>query len=121
MRPVNSYLDHVLCLDFEASALGPGSFPLEVALAEAKTGEVYATLIRPTEDWLRTGIWGSNSAAIHKELLRKGLPVKEVAAELTRRSHGKRVLSDARIATAFGLPCFIMQQERSRLSRLQII
>jgi hypothetical protein len=94
-----AFLDNILCLDFEASALGQGSFPVEVALADPKTGELYSRLIRPTDSWLTAGLWSEESAAVHKiareELLRGGFPVAEVAAALTTRCQGKRVLSDA--------------------------
>jgi hypothetical protein len=92
-------LDNILCLDFEASAIGKGSFPIEVAVAEACTGALHSWLIRPTDQWLAVGVWSEESAAVHKigrtELLLDGLPVARVAAELTARCKGRRVLSDA--------------------------
>lgn len=96
MKPL---LDNILCLDFEASALGQGSYPIEAALADVATDEVYAALIRPTGDWLRDGVWAHGAAAVHNikqaELLKDGIDASEVAAELRRRARGKHVLSDA--------------------------
>ena len=92
-------LGHVLCLDFEASAFGPGGFPIEVAVADPATRAVRSWLIRPIDLWLGAGEWSEESAAVHKltrhELLRHGLPVTFVAAELSALCKGKQVLSDA--------------------------
>ncbi len=92
-------LDNIVCLDFEASELGLGSFPIEVAVAEAKTGAISSWLIRPTDYWLRTGYGPKSRPPFHKitrgEIVRDGLPIIEVASELSARCEGKRVLSDA--------------------------
>ena len=92
-------LEGIFCLDFEASALGPGSFPIEVAVADAKSGALCSWLIRPTDAWLTDGLWSEESFAVHKitreELLRDGLAVVEVARALAARCEGKRILSDA--------------------------
>ena len=51
---------NVAILDVEASALGPGSFPIEVGVAlvcgPSKPIGVGAKLIRPTTDWIETGV-----------------------------------------------------------------
>lgn len=59
----------VAVLDLEASALGAGSFPIEVGLAlvrgTTRTIAAGAALIRPTEAWIRDGVWSDASAAVH--------------------------------------------------------
>ncbi|WP_338501096.1 hypothetical protein V6R86_00335 [Sphingomonas kaistensis] len=69
----------VAVLDIEASALGTGSYPLEVGVAlirgPTKIIGVGASLIRPTEAWLRDGLWSNGSAAVH------GIPLKLAARE----------------------------------------
>ena len=52
---------NIAILDVEASALGPGSFPIEVGVALIRGPSepigVGAKLIRPTTDWIETGVW----------------------------------------------------------------
>lgn len=91
-------LDNVLCLDFEASALGPGSYPIEVAVADCASGECRSWLIKPTPDWISSGMWSEASAAIHKipfsDLSEHGQPAEQVATELTSCCIGKTALCD---------------------------
>jgi hypothetical protein len=60
----------IISLDFEASGLGEGSYPIEVGLAiwlrSAAPIQSWSTLIVPTEDWITSGVWKSKSAEIHK-------------------------------------------------------
>jgi len=72
-------------LDFEASSLLPGSFPVEVAwINQDGLGESY--LIHPTQEWLANGCpnWSLDSERIHglsvEFLLAEGKPIGEVAA-----------------------------------------
>jgi len=69
----------VAVLDIEASALGAGSYPLEVGVALVRDPtriiEVGASLIRPTEAWLRNGLWSDASAAVH------GIPLELAAGD----------------------------------------
>jgi hypothetical protein len=45
-------LDRVCCLDFEASGLGDGSYPIEVAVVGCATLECRSWLIQPALQWL---------------------------------------------------------------------
>jgi hypothetical protein len=87
------------CLDFEASGIDPRGYPIEVALADVATGKVWEWLIAPTPAWLETGVWEAAAEAIHglslAEIIAKGRSVAEVVAELTARTQGVQVLSDA--------------------------
>ena len=70
-------------VDFEASSLLPGSFPIEVAWVDMDgVGESH--LIRPTEEWLDGGRgWSHQSEAVHgislDTLMRDGEPPERVA------------------------------------------
>lgn len=91
-------LDNVLCLDFEASALGLGSYPIEVAVVDCRSTACRTWLIRPMPEWLSNCCWSDASAAVHKipisDLVTHGQPVEQVAAELARCCSGKIVLCD---------------------------
>lgn len=60
---------NIAILDVEASALEPGSFPIEVGVALVRGPtepiRVGAKLIRPTAEWLETGVWSKASEAVH--------------------------------------------------------
>lgn len=76
----------IAVLDVEASALGPGSFPIEVGVALVRGPTepigVGAKLIRPTTDWIETGGWSKSSEAVHgiplEVVKREGEPAEEV-------------------------------------------
>jgi hypothetical protein len=91
-------LDGILCLDFEASAVGPGSYPIEAAVVDCASTASRSWLIRPTQAWLEDGVWSEASAAVHKltlaELITHGEPAENVALELTQQCAGKIVLCD---------------------------
>ena len=98
----------LIVLDFEASALPQaGSFPVEVGICWADTAEVRTWLIRPTSDWLASGLWSAASAAVHgigqQEAFDLGLPVRQVAMELAAAVAGCEVLSDCPAADGFWL------------------
>ena len=74
-------------LDFEASSLLPGSFPIEVAWVLADgTGESH--LIKPADGWLDPARgnpgWSAESERVHgiplSTLMEQGKPAEEVAA-----------------------------------------
>ena len=70
-------------LDFEASSLLPGSFPIEVAWVDMD-GHGESHLIRPIEEWLDGGYgWSHESEAVHgislDTLMRNGEPPERVA------------------------------------------
>ena len=66
---LNSIDRQIAVLDLEASALGTGSYPIEVGVAlvrgPAKAIAFGSSLIRPAEVWLRDGVWSATSAAVH--------------------------------------------------------
>ena len=76
----------IAILDVEASALDAGSYPIEVGVAlvhgRSEPIGVGAKLIRPTKEWLDTGVWSKSSEAVHsiklKRVQREGEPVEEV-------------------------------------------
>lgn len=59
----------IAVLDLEASAMGAASYPIKVGLAlvrgPARTIATASSLIRPTEAWVRDGLWSDASAAVH--------------------------------------------------------
>ena len=59
----------VAILDIEASALGAGSYPIEVGVALIqglpKPIETGARIIRPTPSWHKSGTWSPASQAVH--------------------------------------------------------
>lgn len=89
----------VAVLDFEASSLLRGSYPIEVAVAFADTGLVASWLIVPTGTWAARGIWSPEAERVHGisrgDLAAGGHPVSEVCAALEACVLGYHVLSDA--------------------------
>ncbi len=88
-------------VDFEASSLLPGSFPIEVAWVDMN-GQGESHLIRPTETWLDGGYgWSHQSEAVHgislDTLMYEGKPPDEVAkrAADVMSSPGVMACSDA--------------------------
>ncbi len=93
-------LDRLANLDFEASCYPDDgrSFPIEVAVARLKDGEVRSWLIRPHPDW-RDWTWDPGAERAHgisRELLeREGLPADQVIDELAAIVSGLEVVSDS--------------------------
>lgn len=91
-------LENIVCLDFEASALGPGSYPIEAALVACETTDGASWLIRPTDKWLSDGIWSEQAFDVHKislsDLTGRGETAETVARELSTRCSGKMVVCD---------------------------
>jgi len=74
-----------LFLDFEASSLSPGSWPVEIGYAwiEANRVRSRATLIAPRPDWSMAD-WSETTARVHGiplAAIRAGDPAARVAAE----------------------------------------
>lgn len=71
----------VRVIDFEASSLEDGSFPIEVGLAvwpaQSEAVSVWSSLIQPTEHWRRFGHWSIKSRRVH------GIALSELAAGAT--------------------------------------
>ncbi|MBP0447798.1 transcriptional regulator [Roseomonas sp. SSH11] len=84
-------------VDFEASSLAPGSYPVEVGWV-AEHGEGEAHLIRPAPDWVE---WSAESEAVHglarERLVREGEPAEDVARRVldVLGAAGVVVVSDA--------------------------
>lgn len=78
----------IATLDFEASALGRNSYPIEVGVCVwAKPDQPirgWSALIAPTATWLANGKWDAEAAAIHRirpeELLAGSQPAEVIAA-----------------------------------------
>jgi len=82
-------------LDFEASGLGRGSYPIEVGYV-LSDGHSNCMLIRPEPDWQN---WDPEAEALHgisrEHLLQHGRSVSEVARCLNNSLAGKTLYSDA--------------------------
>ncbi|MDX2028994.1 MAG: hypothetical protein SFW62_10245 [Alphaproteobacteria bacterium] len=88
----------IFCIDFEASALGPRGYPIEVGVADVQTGETQAWLIKPTTEWLHERIWSEASETIHgisqNQLLNDGQDPKIIIPEVVNICSDGIVLSD---------------------------
>lgn len=92
-------LERLVVIDFEASSLSEGSWPVEVGISWIERGELrsWASLIRPDAGWSMDH-WSIASAAVHRiplETLSSASPAKEVADTLITLVAGKRLVSDA--------------------------
>lgn len=79
----------VRIIDFEASSLEEGSYPIEVGVAVWPRKDapitVWSTLIRPIDDWRRFGHWSLASRRVHgiaMSELAAGMAAQDVAALL---------------------------------------
>ena len=88
-------------IDFEASSLGVGSYPIEVAWTSDDGVGVEEHLINPDsapdlEDWKS---WSWASQAVHgisrEELIERGEDVRAVAKRMNEVLRGRKVYSDA--------------------------
>ncbi|MGJ8597165.1 3'-5' exonuclease [Sulfitobacter sp.] len=90
----------VAFLDFEASSLDAGSWPIEVGLSwidEALEIRTFDTLIRPSQKWPEHA-WSPASAAVHgipRRDLDTALDVTTVVQTLLHALDGRIALSDA--------------------------
>jgi hypothetical protein len=88
----------ILCLDFEASALGPGSYPIEVAAADCQSTLCTSWLIWPTDEWRAEGIWSEQASDVHQitlsDLTTHGQAAEIVAQELGDLCKGRTILCD---------------------------
>lgn len=91
--------EQFIFIDFEASGLGPPSWPIEIGLSWIENAEVrtWSSLIRPAADWTMEA-WDPVSARVH------GIPLDQladapdagkVAAEAAKLISGKTICSDA--------------------------
>lgn len=86
-------------IDFEASSLVPGSWPIEIGLAwvSSQGVEVWSSLIRPAQDW-GWDKWSEQSEqvhGIHRTDLERAPEAQAVVAEVLARVGQGRLLSDA--------------------------
>lgn len=86
-------------LDFEASALDEGSYPIEIGWV-GEDGVCNSFLITPTPMWSRSRPWSRSSEKIHgiarAELAIDGVPAQEAAVRASRAlgASGVTVVSD---------------------------
>ncbi|MCV6589362.1 MAG: hypothetical protein OIF57_10070 [Marinobacterium sp.] len=88
----------LICIDFEASGLGPRSYPIEVAWKDASSGRQDAFLINPQSvkgwDW-----WDEFAEELHgidhQMLAHQGISVIDAARRLNQALTGRIVISDA--------------------------
>ncbi|SDB21653.1 3'-5' exonuclease family protein [Belnapia rosea] len=85
----------IIFLDFEASSLGKGGFPIEVGwAAEDNTEESH--LIRPAPGWEE---WSAEAEGIHgitrDQLLREGTPHDAVAQRMMETLTGHELFASA--------------------------
>jgi DNA polymerase III epsilon subunit-like protein len=97
----------IVAIDFEASSLPPGSFPIEVAVAYVSTEETRSWLIRPTHTWDAIGVWDPSSERLHgisrATVRRDGRPVKSVTVELAAAVADHIVVTDSVPADGYWL------------------
>ncbi|UTW13793.1 3'-5' exonuclease [Marinobacterium rhizophilum] len=88
----------IICLDFEASGLGPRSYPIEVAWRDAASGEQDSFLIDPNTvpGWTH---WDEVAQGIHglsrEELHAQGIAASAACWRLNRALEGRTVYCDA--------------------------
>lgn len=94
MRSETSALLTPTILDVEASGFGRNSYPIEVGFV-LPDGQAYCTLIRPETHWTH---WDAQAEATHhisrSLILKRGLPVLEVARKINSQLAGQTVYSD---------------------------
>lgn len=80
----------IVSLDFEASGLSQGTYPIEVGVAWWTAPDqginVWSTLIQPAPEWTAHGVWSAESQKIHRiprASLEDGLSVRAVMHHLT--------------------------------------
>lgn len=88
----------LICLDLEASGLGPLSYPVEVAWKSTADNQSDSFLINPetASDW---NYWDDFAEEMHgicrTELVREGIAVSAACERMNQALKGKDVLSDA--------------------------
>lgn len=124
----------LICIDLEASGLGPQSYPIEVAWKDGRSGEQDAFLIDPAtvDGWT---YWDEFAEELHgidiTDLAAGGLSAVAAARRLNQALAGKAVYSDAcefdrfwiiRLFEAAGIePAFEVCGLESLLSEAQLV
>ena len=87
----NRYRWPIITLDFEASGLGEGTYPIEAGIAiwegPGEPIRSWSSLIRETDEWISKGFWNPDSEQIHnipRAELASGLSPREVLSTLNR-------------------------------------
>jgi hypothetical protein len=90
----------VIFLDFEASGLHSGSFPIQIGVCDDALNS-RSWLIRPRPDWTLSD-WSIQSESVHgipyARLLTDGSPVPIVVTELEQACRGRTVFTDNPVA-----------------------
>ncbi|MDT0684718.1 hypothetical protein RM543_18855 [Roseicyclus sp. F158] len=97
--PSRAPAERVILIDFEASGLGSGTWPIEVGLAWVEGTEIgsWSTLIRPSDTWDHAE-WSEASAQLHnipRDALEDAPDAVGVARDLLERIEGCVLVSDA--------------------------
>ena len=96
----------LICIDLEASGLGPDSYPVEVAWKSAESGAQDSFLINPesAEGWV---FWDEFAEEMHgiewSTLTKSGIGVRAACERLNTALFGKDVVCDALEFDAFWL------------------
>lgn len=89
----------LICIDLEASGLGPQSYPIEVAWKNAQSGEQDSFLIDPAsvDGWTYWDEFAEELHGIdHADLEKGGISAQDAALRMNRALAGSVVYSDAR-------------------------
>lgn len=91
--------EQFIFIDFEASGLGPQSWPIEIGLSwiEGAAVKTWSSLICPAASWSMEA-WDPISAEVHGiplDELAEAPGARDVAAEAAKRISGQTVCSDA--------------------------
>jgi hypothetical protein len=81
-------------VDFEASSLTQGSFPIEIAWVDLATGQGETYLIRPEATWTAWEVQSERVHGISRETLQTGSPAKMVAARARSVLASATLISD---------------------------
>ncbi|WP_417222501.1 hypothetical protein [Amphritea sp.] len=111
---------NLICLDLEASGLGPHSYPIEVAW-KSVTGESDNFLINP-DTVVGWDFWDEYAEELHNlcrsELREKGISAVAACERLNQQLQGQDVLSDAWEFDAFWLSRLFEAAEQTMGFRL---
>lgn len=113
-------------IDFEASSLRPGSFPIEVAWVDMH-GHGESHLIRPAPDWLSSDgwEWDAVSESVHgislEVLMRDGKDAGMVARRLAKAIGDAQAYSDAPGHDGAWLECLLDEGGRAGAVKLSSV
>lgn len=103
----------LMTIDFEASSLDEGTYPIEVGVCRwtspDATIEGWSTLIAPIPAWCDHGSWSPSSQEVHgikPEELAAGMSPTEAIAALNAITGGLRHSATAAVMTSIGQGCW---------------